>query len=55
MSDTIDTGDLTLWFRFPNYKGHDPDSEDGYIHGSRSPFGVWGALGSMNGGETSTL
>jgi prepilin-type processing-associated H-X9-DG protein len=56
VTETIDHGsDLTLWFRFPNYDNHDPETEDGYIATGESPFGVWGALGSMNGGESKSL
>ena len=39
ISDTIDTGDLT---QSPPTTGH-------------SPFGVWGAMGSRNGGEATSL
>lgn len=39
ISDTINTGTLTV----------------GGIHVGMSPYGVWGALGSVNGGETTSL
>ena len=37
-SETIDTGSLTVKFEGPNAVGE-------------SPYGVWGAMGSINGGE----
>jgi prepilin-type N-terminal cleavage/methylation domain-containing protein/prepilin-type processing-associated H-X9-DG protein len=40
ISDSIDTGNLSL------------PSPDAAATGGRSPYGVWGALGSMSGGET---
>jgi prepilin-type processing-associated H-X9-DG protein len=40
INETIDTGDLTQWFRYTgNYKG-------------ASPFGVFGAIGTIADGET---
>jgi hypothetical protein len=45
ISDTIDCGNnLDIWFRYLN---------DGL--GDLSPFGVWGALGTMNAGEAKGL
>lgn len=44
VSDTIETGDLSKWFR---YKG------DGASAGS--PFALWGNLGAMNDGQSVTL
>ena len=56
VTETIHHGnDLTLWFRFPNYAGYQNKGEEGYIDSNASPFGVWGALGTMNGGETASL
>jgi prepilin-type N-terminal cleavage/methylation domain-containing protein/prepilin-type processing-associated H-X9-DG protein len=40
INDTINCGTLSEWFRYVN---------DG--RGDTSPFGVWGALGTMNAGE----
>ncbi len=42
ISETVDTGDLS--------STSDPSKVQG-----KSPFGVWGAIGSTNGGETKTL
>ncbi len=36
ISETIDSGDLT----------------QGLVQSGKSPYGVWGALGSRNGGES---
>jgi prepilin-type N-terminal cleavage/methylation domain-containing protein/prepilin-type processing-associated H-X9-DG protein len=44
VSDTIHCGNLSEWFRWTN---------DG--RGDVSPFGVWGALGTMNAGDIGTL
>jgi prepilin-type processing-associated H-X9-DG protein len=44
VSDTIDCGNLSEWFRWVN---------DG--RGDVSPFGVWGTLGTMNAGEVGGL
>jgi prepilin-type processing-associated H-X9-DG protein len=44
VSDTIDCGDLSEWFRLVN---------DG--RGDVSPFGIWGTLGTMNAGEVGGL
>jgi prepilin-type processing-associated H-X9-DG protein len=41
ISDTIDTGNLA-------------SAEAGAIGSKRSPYGVWGAMGSINGGEPSS-
>lgn len=41
VSDTIDTGNLAL----PQYNRQTPPVK-------QSPYGVWGAMGSMNGGES---
>ncbi|MDO5553182.1 MAG: DUF1559 domain-containing protein [Planctomycetia bacterium] len=51
ISETIDTGNMDYDISsppagYPN-NGKDPTG--------KSPFGVWGALGSINGGETVTL
>jgi prepilin-type N-terminal cleavage/methylation domain-containing protein/prepilin-type processing-associated H-X9-DG protein len=43
ISETIDTGDLTQ----QSLAGH-----NGIIHSGPSRYGVWGALGSRNGGES---
>jgi prepilin-type processing-associated H-X9-DG protein len=44
--ETIGYGnDLTQWYRY----------KPGYAGPSESIFGPWGALGSMNGGESTTL
>jgi prepilin-type processing-associated H-X9-DG protein len=48
ITDTIDTGRLGVWFF----------SKDNYVDAElskESPFGVWGALGSMNGRENLAL
>jgi prepilin-type processing-associated H-X9-DG protein len=44
INDNIDYGNLSEWFRWEN---------DG--RGNVSPFGVWGALGTMDAGEPKTL
>ncbi|MDR0609973.1 MAG: DUF1559 domain-containing protein [Planctomycetaceae bacterium] len=44
ISDTVDCGTLTEWFRWHNDN-----------RGDVSPFGVWGALGTMNAGESKGL
>lgn len=47
VSDTIDTGDLTVMLPLPaTGKGNRPSTE------GKSPYGVWGALGSVGGGES---
>ncbi|MDO5554976.1 MAG: DUF1559 domain-containing protein [Planctomycetia bacterium] len=45
ISDTIDCGDLSAGVTYSL----------GQYFSEPSPFGVWGALGSLNGGETVTL
>lgn len=40
--ETIDFGDLSQWFRYQGESARDP----------RSPFGLWGELGSIDGGES---
>ena len=47
ISDTIDTGSST-------YDGS-TDASDPHTKQGPSPFGVWGALGSINGGESTAL
>ncbi len=42
VGETVDFGDLSQWFR---HQGN-ADRE------SPSPFGIWGAMGSINGGES---
>ena len=50
VSDTIDTGDLSIMLPLPaTGKGNRPSSE------GISPYGVWGALGSVGGGESVSL
>jgi len=49
VSETIDTGNLNC----PEPARQDPCTILGNIPGT-SPYGVWGAMGSMNGGETLT-
>jgi prepilin-type processing-associated H-X9-DG protein len=44
INDTIHCGTLSEWFRYVN---------DG--RGDTSPFGVWGALGTMSAGDIGTL
>jgi prepilin-type processing-associated H-X9-DG protein len=44
VNDTIHCGTLSEWFRYVN---------DG--RGDTSPFGVWGALGTMSAGDIGTL
>jgi prepilin-type N-terminal cleavage/methylation domain-containing protein/prepilin-type processing-associated H-X9-DG protein len=44
ISETINTGNLAL----PQYNAQTPPVKN-------SPYGVWGALGSMNGGESAAL
>jgi prepilin-type processing-associated H-X9-DG protein len=44
ISETIECGTLTEWFRYA-----------GDNRGSTSPFGVWGALGSIDAGESKGL
>jgi prepilin-type N-terminal cleavage/methylation domain-containing protein/prepilin-type processing-associated H-X9-DG protein len=51
ISETIDTGKLGEWF--PSKDNNFFDMNTGF--GMESPFGVWGALGSMNGGEISKV
>jgi len=51
ISDTIHPGTLTEWFRYRYRADNRPDEPTG----NPSPFGPWGALGSMNGGESSAL
>ncbi|MDO4588021.1 MAG: DUF1559 domain-containing protein [Planctomycetia bacterium] len=48
ISDTIDTGDTTAYGQ-----GNSASQNTGRT--GKSPFGVWGALGSINGGETAVL
>ncbi len=45
ISDSINTGDLTL----PEANGQP------VTRYKNSPYGVWGALGSINGGETNNI
>jgi prepilin-type processing-associated H-X9-DG protein len=39
VSDTVDTGNL----------------DAGSLHDAPSPYGIWGSMGSINGGEAKTL
>jgi len=56
VSETIHHGnDLTLWFWFAGYENRQGQGREGYIDGGASPFGVWGALGTMNGAESASL
>lgn len=48
ISDTIDCGDQ-------NYLGNTADTEPNTEPKGESPFGVWGALGSIAGGESKTF
>ncbi len=51
VSDTVDCGDLS---RSMQLKG--TNHANGTMDvGAPSPFGVWGAMGSINGGETTTM
>jgi len=51
ISETIEYGDLTQWFAHRSSSGSgNPGGATG-----QSPFGVWGALGSKNGGENTSL
>ena len=51
ISETVEYGDLTQWFAYRSSSGSaNPAGATG-----RSPFGIWGALGSMNGGESTSL
>jgi prepilin-type processing-associated H-X9-DG protein len=52
ISETIGYGDLTQWFRYRASGSHQPAA--GHMS-DPSPFGPWGALGSMNGGESNAL
>ena len=50
VSDTVDTGDLSVPLPLPaTGTGNRPSSE------GISPYGVWGALGSIGGGESVSL
>jgi len=51
ITETIEYGDLTQWFAYLSSSG---SANRGGATG-RSPFGIWGALGSMNGGESASL
>jgi hypothetical protein len=50
VNDTIDTGSLTVkvWHTI-NLLGNGQPEHGGY---PQSPYGVWGALGTINCGET---
>lgn len=47
VGDTVDFGDLSRWFRRMGEPTHEDENA--------SPFGVWGARGSMNDGECRSL
>ncbi len=50
VSDTVDTGDLTVMLALPATGTGNRGAAEG-----KSPYGVWGALGSICGGETISL
>ena len=51
VTETVEYGDLTQWFAYLSSSG----SANRAGATGRSPFGIWGALGSMNGGESASL
>ncbi|MDO5582087.1 MAG: DUF1559 domain-containing protein [Planctomycetia bacterium] len=52
LSETIDCGNQGF---IVNPSSTNPDNSDGADPKGKSPFGLWGALGSVNGGETVAL
>jgi prepilin-type processing-associated H-X9-DG protein len=57
--ETINYGDLTKWFRYTYSADQSPgpraSDEPTHPASGQSPYGIWGALGSMNGGESASL
>ncbi|MDR1484001.1 MAG: DUF1559 domain-containing protein [Planctomycetaceae bacterium] len=51
VAETIDCGDLTLPL---NTSQHSPQAKPNVLYTGTSIYGVWGALGSIDGGETIT-
>ena len=52
VSDTVDTGDLSISMALP---ATGTGNRASYGADGKSPYGVWGALGSIGGGETIAL
>lgn len=53
ISETVDCGDQN--YSEPNVTNSNPSYRDTTLRGCKSPFGVWGALGTISGGENTTL
>ncbi len=59
VTDNVDTGDMAahnIWKEGPNFTGSGRAGDDIQPYGSgKSPYGIWGAMGTREGGEAASL
>ena len=51
VTDNVDTGDLNQ----PSIRKYESDHSFQPYGGGKSPYGVWGAMGTREGGESKSL